>query len=49
MPTQAGAQKLRREIVVPDGWLIHLGVPQALPGGPKSLTIPGVWTRERHQ
>jgi len=24
--------------------LIHLGVPPALPGGPKSLTIPGVWT-----
>ena len=23
-------------------FLIHLGVPPALPGGPKSLTIPGV-------
>ena len=29
--------------------LIRFGVPPALPGGPKSLTIPGVWTRERHQ
>ena len=29
--------------------LIRFGVPPALPGGPKSLTIPGVWTWARHQ
>ena len=30
-------------------YLIRFGVPPALPGGPKSLTVPGVWTRARHQ
>ena len=42
-----GKDYLEEKFTVGD--LIHLGVPPALPGGPKGLTIPGVWTRERHQ